>query len=211
MAINCSPDTPESFYREMMVRGIPVIETSRIPTSFSTHAVLMDKSLAAFHLGRGLLLSGHTQLASVEAPDSTIVLEALKLAIRRDAPTATVTPATPQQLDELIAQDITAAVCDGSARADQIRQLLEQRRLFPGCGEMSLCAIGTANPEICCNGYYIEPAAHASAVADLVRDLQPHRLSVLWLNGIYVDRGTVSSPGAPPEMATLLTPEPMGC
>jgi DNA-binding transcriptional regulator YhcF (GntR family) len=206
VAINCSDATPDNFYREMMVRGIPVIETCRISPSFATHAALMDKSLAAYHLARGLLLTGHTHIAVMESPDSTALLDAVKPAIARYNTTATFLPAAPDQLDELISQGVTAAICDGNARAQQVRQLLEQRRLFPGCGEMSLCAIGTMAADTCCNGYYLEPATHATTVADLTRDLQPHRLSILWLNGVYIDRGTISTPGAPPAMADLLTP-----
>lgn len=207
LAINCSDATPDSFYRDMMVRGIPVIETSRLATNFSTHAVLMDKSLAAYHLARGLLLTGHSQLAIMEAPDSTVLLDAMKPAISRYNTTAAIRHATPDELDELISQGITAAICDGTTRANQVRQRLEQRRLFPGCGEMSLCAIGMMTPDACCNGYYIDPATHAATIAGLVRDLQPHRLSILWLNGLYIDRGTISAPGTPPDMAALLAPD----
>lgn len=207
VAINCSPATPESFYREMMVRGIPVIETCRIPANFSTHAVLMDKSLAAYHLARGLLLSGHASIAVMEAPESTVLLEAVKPTIARYNTTASFRSATPEQLDQLIADGVTATICDGTARALLVRQLLEGRRLFPGCGEMSLCAIGTMTADACCNGYYLDPQMHATTVADLTREIQPHRLSILWLNGAYIDRGTVSAPGAPPAMADLLAPE----
>ena len=115
--------------------------------------------------------------------------------------------ATPDQLDELISQGITATICDGSTRANQVRQRLEQRRLFPGCGEMSLCAVGMMTPDACCNGYYIDPATHAATIAGLVRDLQPHRLSILWLNGLYIDRGTISAPGTAPDMTAMLAPE----
>lgn len=207
VAINCSDATPDSFYHDMMVRGIPVIETSRLPASFSTHAVLMDKSLAAYHLARGLLLSGHSHLAVMEAPGAGTLLDAIKPAVARYIKAATVCHATSEQLDELIAQGVTAAICDGTAAANQVRQRLEQRRLFPGCGEMSLCAIGAMSPDACCNGYYIDPTTHAATIAGLVRDLQPHRLSILWLNGLYIDRGTVSAPGSPPDMAAMLAPD----
>ena len=97
-----------------MVRGVPVIETSRIPANFATHAVLMDKSLAAYHLARGLLLSGHSQLAIMEAPESTILLDAIKPTIPRYN-AATIRHATPKpQLDDLISQGVTAAICDGT-------------------------------------------------------------------------------------------------
>ena len=207
VAINCSDATPDNFYRDMMVRGIPVIETTRLCAHFGTHAVLLDKALAAYHLARGLLLSGHSQVAIMEPADSNILLEAVKPTIPRYNTIATVRHATPDQLDELISHGITAAICDGNARANQVRQRLEQRRLFPGCGEMSLCATGVMAADTCCNGYYIEPATQAATIAGLVRDLQTHRLSILWLNGHYIDRGTVSAPGAPPDMATMLTPD----
>lgn len=207
IAINCSGATPDGFYHDMMVRGIPVIETSRLPAKFSTHAVLMDKSLAAYHLARGLLLSGHSQLAIMEAQGASTLFDAIKPALGRYSWNATICHATPEQLDELIAQGITATICDGTASANLVRQRLEQRRLFPGCGEMSLCAIGMMSADACCNGYYLDPTTHAATIAGLVRDLQPHRLSILWLNGLYIDRGTVSAPGAPPDMAAMLTPE----
>ena len=202
--------TADSFYRDMMVRGIPVIETSRISANFCTHAVLMDKALAAYHLARGLLLSGHSRLAVMEAPQSTILLDAIKPTIPRYNTTATIQHATPEQLGDLISQGVTASICDGTTRANQVRRRLDERLLFPGCGEMSLCAVGMMTADTCCNGYYIEPANHAATIAGLIRDLQPHRLSILWLNGVYIDRDTVSPPGTPPDMSTMLAPDSIG-
>lgn len=193
--INCSEQTSEAVYRDLLLRGIPIIETLRPSRTYSTHGVLLDRSLAAFNLGRDLLLAGHTRLATVDARNSTTLFDATHWAIARYGASATVHAASLEHIHEVIAQGVTAILCDGAPAAARVRLAVEDSRpLLSFHDHISVVAVGMMTPTLPCSGYYLDPKRQASVVAETIRTLQPHRLSVLWLNGVFIDHGTLVAP-----------------
>lgn len=207
VVVNCSSAASQGLYHDLAIRGVPVIETRRALHHYSTHAVLLDRHLAAFCLGRDMLLAGHTRLAAVDVAGSTTVFAGLSQAAARYG-NGIVETLTPEQLHEAIDDDTTAFVCDGVELASHILCMLEGMGLRPGLhSPLTLGAMGTLGSDICCSGYYVDPARQATAIADLARTLQPHRPSMLWLTGTFVERGTLGVPRAPGRM--LPQPQPM--
>jgi len=193
LVVNCSANSSADLYRQLALRGIPVIETDHLPQHHSTHAALLDRHLAAFNLGRDLLLAGHSRLAALDMQGSTAVLNGLSQAARRYG-NGIVETLTPEQLGEALEDNTTAFICDGNDLAGQILCMLDTWGIRPGGrSSISLCAIGMMTQEICCSGYYIDPARQASAVAEVARSIQAHRNSILWLSGTYLDRGTMAT------------------
>lgn len=192
VVVNCCRATADSLYHSFAIRGVPVIETSRLPQRYSTHGALLDRHLAAFTLGRDLLLGGHSRLAALDVPGSTEILDGMWQASRRYN-NGVVETLTPEQIPAAVEDGTTAFICDGVDLASETLCRLDLLGIRPGHqSHISLCGIGTMGQDVCCTGYYIDPARHAAAVADVAGGLQPTRLSRVWLNGAYVERGTLT-------------------
>ena len=205
--INCAGAMPDSFYHDLAIRGLPVLDTLRASGTYSTHGVLLDRSQGAFNLGRDLLFAGHKRLAAIDLRNSTTVFDALTWAVARYGAGATVHAATPEHLTDAIHQGVSAVVCDGVETAADAGQVLNDRRSsLLLTGSISLAAVGELSERVCCSGYYLDPVRQAQAIAGIMRDLQPHRLSVIWLSGTFIDRGTMRPMAAamPNRMAALL-------
>jgi Bacterial regulatory proteins, gntR family len=193
--INCSERPPETLYHDLMVRGVPLIETVRPSGEYSTHGIMLDRTQGAFNLGRELLLAGHTRLAAIDVRNSTTVFDALNWAIARYGDGASVRAIAVDHIGDAVAQGVTALVCDGSSVAAQARLLVEQARpMLSFHEEVAIAAVGALTETIPCNGYYLDASRHAAAIGEVLRALQPHRLSVVWLTGTYLDRGTLHAP-----------------
>ncbi len=190
--IECTGTAPAETYRNLMVRGIPVVETVRRNAEFSAHGVLFDRQFAGFSLARDLLLTGHVRLIAVENEGQSELSHALELASARYAPEAIMLSTTCEQVATLCDQRPSAIVCDGLDVASRARAELQSAGVEIG-KKISLCAIGSAAGDAFCTGYFLNPATHAAAIGRLIGDIQPHRLSVLWLNGRYIDRETTSA------------------
>lgn len=184
--IDLAKNTPERFHRSLLVRGVALVLVNRQPGSFKTHAVLFDKTHAAWTLGRDLFLGGHRQVLVVEEPGSTVVSDALRLAAARYAPQASVESCPPQSTLILSGQR-SVLVCDGPAVAQQIQAALEQQ---PPLSRPSLAALGLTSQQPGCTGIYVNPAELAQAAIDLLDDTQVRQPTVVYLSGTYADRAT---------------------
>lgn len=194
--INCCPAMPDSFYHDLAIRGLPVLDTARASGTYSTHGVLLDRAQGAFNLGRDLLFAGHKRLATIDLRSSTTVFDALTWAVARYGSGATVHAASAEHLTDAIHQGVSAVVCDGVDTAADASQTLSDRRLLV-TGTISVAAVGDLSERVCCSGYYLDPVRQAQAIAGVMQNLQPHRLSVIWLSGTFVDRGTMRPMAAP--------------
>jgi hypothetical protein len=201
--VDCASDTPDAFYRDMMVRGVAVVSVSEQERAISTHAVRMDRALAAFCLGRDLLLAGHRRLGAVDAQGSTALCDTLRQAAARYAPEATVDACFADEVMSLVENGVSGIVCDGTEVARRVRAILARHHVeIPE--QVSLAAMGAEDCELPCSGYFLHAADKAGAVADLLRDL-PGRPTVLWLRGKFADHGTMSPPaGVAPQQAAPL-------
>jgi hypothetical protein len=200
--INCAGAMPDSFYHDLALRGLPVLDTVRASGVYSTHGVLLDRAQGAFNLGRDLLFAGHKRLAAIDLRNSTTVFDALTWAVARYGSGATVHAATTEHVADVIHQGVSGVVCDGVEAAGDASQTLNDRRSsLLLSGDISLAAVGELSERVCCSGYYLDPVRQAQVIAGVMQNLQPHRLSVIWLSGTFIDRGTMRPMAAAIPMA----------
>lgn len=196
--INCAGTMPDSFYHDLAIRGLPVLDAVRASGTYSTHGVLLDRAQGAFNLARDLLFAGHKRLAAIDLRNSTTVFDALTWAVARYGSGATVHAASAEHLTDAIHQGVSAVVCDGVDIAAGASLTLNDRRSSPLlAGNISLAAVGDLSERVCCSGYYLDPMRQTQAIAGVMQNLQPHRLSVIWLSGTFIDRGTMRPMVAP--------------
>jgi hypothetical protein len=185
-----SPNVPDSFIRDLVVRNISVVMVDVEPRIYSTHAVLCDRHLAVSMAGRDLLLGGHRRIAAVEPAQCTLVADTLRKTAVRYSPDATVEACFPQDVTDLVGSGITAFVCYSAEIASEVKAELENRNLaIPS--QVSVVSVGTASNDQPVSGYYVPPAEKVKAVAQLLQH-PGTRPSTIWLTGRFVDRGTIA-------------------
>ncbi len=203
--IDLCPKTSSALHRSLLVRGIPVVLVGQAPRVSKTHAVLFDRDYAAFLIARRLLLSGQRKLLAVEPAGQTVIFNALRNAADRYEADAEVISCEPGDVPNHVFEESLGIVCDGDADAARISGLVDERRSRGA--QWDLSAVGfSAQPR--CSGYFAHPSAVAEAIADVLRDVQAHRPSVLWLVGTQVQitrcqASQIASAGAGVAMAVL--------
>lgn len=187
--INATQSVPDELYRDLLVRGIPLIETQRPHPTYSTSGVMLDRHHAGFDLARRLLMSGHEHIAVIEAAGRALS-EAACLA--RDAynPRAVITTMDESQLLLAVLEGLSAVICDGSQCAARVRFALEPGQTLTVQPPVALLAVGEASGDPPCSGIYLDPVEQVSHILSLLPNLQRHRPSVILLKGSYHDRGT---------------------
>jgi len=201
-------DIPEAFIRDLVVRNIAVVVADRQPGTYSTHAVLIDRSHGASMVARDLLLDGHRRLAVVEERGNTELATAVHQTARRYAPDATIEPVGVADAHLAIEHGATAIVCDSFDAADALKARLEELRLeIPR--QISLAAIGSGNGECCCSGYFVAPDQFSQTVVEILRENCAKRPATLFLAGQSIDRGTTGPTEAMADPATRLRYAPV--
>ncbi len=186
--IDLSRSTPESFHKDLLVRGISILLLGREPASFKVHAVLLDRIHAASCLARDIFLAGHRRLLVIEESGESTISNAVRAAAARYAPQADVESTTIANTAAIADRSNTAILCDGEAAIVEAGQVAKSH---PHVARASLAAVGTIAGSAPCTGIFVTPADLAVAAANLMRSAHMHRPTVLWLTGTYVDRGTV--------------------
>ena len=186
--VNLSAATPDAFLRDLLVRNIPLVVVNHELKTYSVHAVQVDLTLGVSRLGRDLLLAGHRRLGALEAPGSTVVVQALRQSAARYAPDAVVEAAAPIEAEMLLDAGVTAFVCGSVKDAGQARSVLAARKVTVP-QQVSVTAVGCACSAAGCSGHFVECERIADAVVGLLRDI-PTRPVTIWLPGEWIDRGT---------------------
>lgn len=224
--IDLGAATPQSFVRDMIVRNLPLVVVGREPQTYSTNAALLDISYLAGRLARELIMAGHRRLAVVQdeaapaesaptqaeqygspAPlQDTAISKALRSTAARYGPEATVTNCRRGEVLSLIEQGVTALVCSSPTAATEVRRALSDAG-FAVPGVVSVAAIGTADDNYPCTGFYLSGDEEAEAVIHLLHNAKSSGAAVLWLTGKYVDQATTgpapAPAGAAPPVLTL--------
>lgn len=186
--IDLGSSTPEGFHRDLLVRGITSLLVGREGAACQLHAVLLDRAHAATCMAREILLAGHRRVLVIEEAGDTTVSHAAKTAASRYMPYATVESAAIDNLAAIIDPNNSAILCANEKFAAQVAHLLQEH---PELAHVSLAAIGSYEKEAPCTGIYTTPSDLALAASNLLRDANPHRPTVLWLSGAFVDRATL--------------------
>ena len=192
--VNLSPQTPETFLRDLLVRNMPVVGVKHEPRAYSMHAVMPDVTLGVQRLARDLVLAGHRRLGAVEPRGSSAVTHALRQAACRYSPDATVDSVDPVDVAALVDAGVTALVCGSVRDARRARAALAGRGIAVP-QQISLVAVGCTCPDAQCSGYFVDCEKIGQAVVDLLKESNPRPVS-LGLAGQWVERGTFAPIGA---------------
>jgi hypothetical protein len=192
--IDLSPTTSDSLLRDLIVRNITVVMVGREPTTYSVHAVLIDRVLGGACLARDMMLSGHRRFLAVERRGQTNIVEAIRRAAQRYAADATVDSVWPADVPGAIDQTgATAVICDTRKAAVQVSDALQRRGIgIPS--RVSLAAIGSGWGDYPCSGYYLHSQQKADTIIQLIQDSSLKRPTTIWLTGAFYDGGTIAAP-----------------
>ncbi len=187
--------TPDSFLRDLIVRNITLVAVGREPRTYSSHTVLVDRTLGASMLARDMMLGGHTRFFAIERVGQTTIAEAIRLTAGRYASEAIVDSGEPKDVAAALEHGVTGFICGSRPLAAQTREQLERLGAeIPS--RISLGAVGTGWGEYPCSGYFVHVAQKADTIVQLLRDKNVHRPVSLWLTGQFMDGGTLASRGS---------------
>jgi hypothetical protein len=194
--IDLSPETPETFLRDMVVRNMTVVLVGREPRTYSVNAVLVDRVLGASMLARDMMLSGHRRFLAVEHRGHTGVAEAVRRTAQRYAPDSVIDSVFAGDVVNAVEQHgATAIICDSRRIACQVRDSLARRGIaIPA--QVTLAAIGSGPGDFPCSGYFVHSRQKADAIVELIRESNMKRPTTLWLTGAFQNRGTIAPPAA---------------
>jgi DNA-binding transcriptional regulator YhcF (GntR family) len=206
--IDLSSQTPEAFLRDLTVRNMPVVLVDREPGTLSLHAVLVDVALGGARLAREMLLLGHRKLLVVERDGSVVLGRAVRQLAARYTVDATVDTCAVEELPAMLEGTATGIICDSAGAASAACEAAKSAGIqIPD--QISIAAVGCCARPFPVSGYYVAPADMAAAIAGVLRDAQITRPTVLWLNGEWIDAGTISSMGVTSPLGQSSSPVPM--
>ena len=190
--IDLSPHTSDEFLRDLMVRNVPVVLVNREPGALSLHAVSVDIALGGARLAREMLLAGHRRLMTVEQRGSSVLTHAVRQVAARYASDAVIENCFPEEIRAIFGSGATGVICESAQAGAAVRQAAAAAGVqIPA--QISLGAVGSCREPVPCSGYFASVAELASAIAGILRNAQPSRPTVLWLNGEWRDAGTILS------------------
>jgi DNA-binding transcriptional regulator YhcF (GntR family) len=209
--IDLAAATPQTFIRDLLVRGIPVVavgqESGRLclpARMYSVNGVMLDTMLGATCLTRELVLGGHRRFLAVEGRTKITVAETIRRTASRYCQDYSVDACSAEDAAQAAEYGATACICDSVQAAQHTMQALEREGISVP-RNISVAAIGWSAQDYPCSGYFVDPRQQAAAVAEILAGGQPGRPTTLWLSGALIDRGTT----APISFHAAETPMPM--
>lgn len=191
--IDVASATPESFLRDLVVRGIPVVVIGREPRTYSLDCVLVDVSNGAARLAKELLQLGHRRFMAVEPMGQSSLTDSLKEAISRPGLGATVDSVSPNDVTAAVQSGVTALICDSEETAQStMKRLADAGISVPE--QVSVAAVGVTagNNDRAVTGCYVPMIEVVENATRLLADTQPRRPATLWLAPLYVSRQTTA-------------------
>jgi hypothetical protein len=200
--IDLAAATPETFIRDLLVRGIPVVAVGQELRTYSVNAVMLDSMLGASYLTRELVLGGHRRFLAIEERTKMTFADLIRRSAARYCQDFSVDACSAADAAHACAYGVTACICDSVPAAQRTRQALERAGIAVP-QTISLAAVGWAARDYPCTGYYVDPRQQAAAVVEILASGQPNRPTTLWLSGNLIDRGTTGP------MSSLLADMPV--
>ncbi|MGD0768367.1 MAG: GntR family transcriptional regulator [Tepidisphaeraceae bacterium] len=202
--IDMAAATPETFIRNLLVRGIPVVAVGQELRTYSVNGVMLDTMLGASYLTRELALGGHRRFLAVEERRQITIAETIRRTASRYCRDYSVDACSAAEVAQAAEYGATACICDSVRAAKGTMQALERAGISVP-QNISVAAIGWTAQDYPCTGYFVDPRQQAAAVAEILSNGQPGRPTTLWLSGTLIDRGTT----APITSHAAETPMPM--
>lgn len=189
--IDLSVSTPESFLRDLVIRGIPVVVMGREPRTYSLDSVLIDTFAGVQRLARELVQLGHRRFAAVEPVGHHEVALPLRQSLPQSMPMDVV---ASREVLQAVSNGATALICDNPVSAGvAVRTLLEAGVAVPAT--VSVVTVGIATGDETCSGAYVSLADVVSQAVRLLEDRSPRRPATLWLAPSLSDLGTMAGVG----------------
>jgi DNA-binding transcriptional regulator YhcF (GntR family) len=202
--IDLAAATPETFIRDLLVRGIPVVAVGHQPRTYSVNGVMLDTMLGASCLTRELVLGGHRRFLAIEERTKITFAETIRRTAWQYCQDYSVDACSAADVAQAAEYGATACICDSVQAAQRTMQVLERAGISVP-QTISVAAIGWTAQDHPCTGYFADPKQPAAAVAEILTSGQPGRPTTLWLSGTLIDRGTT----APVTFHTAETPMSM--
>lgn len=204
--VDLARNTSDAFIRNLLVRNIPLVSVGTEPRTYSTNTVLLDTAYLAGRVARDLLLAGHRSIAAVESKygiEEGPVTRALRAAAGRYAPETVVLTAQPGEIVQLVESGLTGLICESTTAANLAANALADTHIsVPGV--VSIAAVGRADTEQPCSGFFLSSEQEAEAIVHLLEHARSGgNPTVLWLTGKYLDLATT---GAAPASASAAPP-----
>jgi hypothetical protein len=196
--IDVATSTPDSFLRDLVVRGIPVVVIGREPRTYSLDCVLVDALHGVTRLTRDLVQRGHRQFVAVQRFGQSNVAETMRHAVSRPGSDCTVDTVAPTEVLAAVTAGATALVCDGSEVASSVLRKLQDAGIdVPG--KVSVVAVGVTRTgeEPVCTGCFVPLTEVVENAIRLLSDTQSRRPTTLWLAPVMVNRGTTGDAPMP--------------
>ena len=183
---------PEETLRDLVVRSKNVLLVDRQLPQYTTHAVMINRPIAAAELARRLVRQGHARLMVVDPHGPGEISETVRAATACDG-----IAVFDGVLDDVVgavqqaSDPVTALICSSSETARHAIDLCREAG-FDVPSHVTVVAIGCMPQPLVCSGQYVPHEMMADAIMQLLRDASPHRPISLWLSGDFVDAGTIA-------------------
>jgi hypothetical protein len=193
--IDLASATPESFIRDLLVRGIPVVAIGQERRKYSVNSVMFDSMLGTAQLTRQLALAGHRHFLAVEERTRITIAETIRKTAARYSDDFSVDACSASDVAQAAGYGATACICDSVIGAMKTLDTLSRAGIHVP-EQMSVTAVGWTGHDFPCTGYFIDTKQQAAAIAEILANGHPGRPTTLWLTGIMIDRGTTKSQAA---------------
>lgn len=200
--IDLSASTPESFLRDLVIRGIPVVVVGREARTYSLDSVLIDTFTGVQRLARELVQLGHRRFAAVEPRGHQEVALPLRQSLPQSIPMDVV---APREVLHAVSNGATALICDSAVSSGAALRVLHDAGVAVPA-TVSVVAVGIGVGDETCSGAYVSLAEVVSQAVRLLEDGSARRPATLWLAPILRDCGTMASVG---ETSRLMSESPM--
>ena len=189
--VDLAAATPEALFRDLMLRGIPVVAVGQEPRTYSINGVMLDAMLGASLLTRQLVLSGHRHFLAVEERARISVAETIRRTASQYCDDYSVDACTAAEVPLAVEYGATACICDSVRGATRALEALDRAEIAVP-GRISVAAIGWTGQDFPCSGYFVDPRKQAAAIAEILNNAQSGRPATIWLAGLLVDRQTTA-------------------
>lgn len=177
IAVNVATSDP--MLRDLVVRGTPLVLIGVVPQTYSTHSVVVDRTLGAQKLARELVVRGHRRLFVVETGEWGIA-EALRRMLHPSHPELVIESGTPADVADARRDGANVFICETIELARDVARRCGSDASLP---QPLLTAVGCVDelPDI--PGCYVTMEQKVRAALELLSDAQRHKPATLWLTG----------------------------
>lgn len=180
----------DAVLRDMMLRSIRIVLVDRQPQTFSTHAVLIDRTFCGTRLTQNLLRGGNRHLGVIDRGESGELFDAVRQASLRFDSGIRVRSLAAGELVSAVNEGLDAVVCADYESARAARSALSAAGVdVPG--HVSVLAMGFdsgRSPAV--SGMAVSLGQLAETIQHLLSEVPSHRPQAIWMVGAMTDHHT---------------------